>query len=170
MIRDCEFKRLVLYAKGLGLKVTVFNRKNPHMQAYWTHDGKEIGIYCGLQPNKTDLNLTLIHELGHHMAWIHQKKRKTSPKLDKAWGRENEGQQLSENDRKMIYEDEVSGIQYWDVIITDTNVKIPKWRVEMQKEIDLWMYEVFYKTGDYPRGKFKDQGLKEIKAKWKARK
>ncbi len=170
MIRDAEFKRLVLYAKGLGLKVTVFNRNNPHMQAYWTTDGKELGIYCGLKPNKTDLNLTIIHELGHALSYIRKKKRKTPQRLEKAWSRENDQEKLSESERKLIYEDEIAGVSFWDSIIQDTNVKIPKWRVELQKEIDLWIYEVYYKTGEYPKGKFKADTLKAFKAKWKARK
>lgn len=166
-IRDIEFKRLVLYAKSLGLKVTIFNRKNPNMEAYWTTDGKELGIYCGSKVNKTELILTIIHELGHHLHYVREKKRKTPIKLDKAWDKENKSQLLSEFERKMILEDELAGTEFWDSICKDINIKIPKWRIEMQKEIDMLPYEFYFKTGDYPRGKTKEELIRKIKEKWK---
>ena len=62
MKRDEEFKRLVFYAKGLGLKVTVYNKK---ADSFGSWDGQEIKIYWGKGQSKTDLVLTLLHELGH---------------------------------------------------------------------------------------------------------
>ena len=169
-IRDEEFKRLLLYAKGLGLKVTVYNKPNKHAMAEWIMDGSEIKIYASGQTSKTELVLTLCHELGHHLEYVHSKKRKISNKLDTAWGRENgrkAGEILPESTRKLIYQDEAAGIRYWDVIIKDVHIKISKWKVELRKEFDLWVYEYFWKNGEYPTRPECRTKTKELRAKWK---
>lgn len=169
-IRDLEFQRLLLYAKGLGLKVTVFNRKNPNAIAEWTLDGTEIKIYIPSKMSKTELILTLVHELGHHLNFVHDRQRKHSNKLEKAWERENNKKKdtiLPEATRKLIYEDEAAGITWWDAIIKEVNIKISPWKIQLQKEYDLWVYEYLWKNGDYPAYRVRRAKFKELKKKWK---
>lgn len=167
MIRDQEFQRLLLYAKGLGLKVTVFNKKNPNAVAEWALDGSEIRIYSPSNMSKTELILTLVHELGHMLNYIHDKNRKHSKKILKAWERENNNDNLPEATRKLIYEDEQAGTLWWQAIIKEVNIKIKPWKIELQKDFDLWVYEFFYKNGNYPNRAIRRDKLKELKVKWK---
>ncbi len=166
-IREKEFDRLLLYAKGLGLKVTVFTRDNPDAIAEWSMDGTEIKIYTGSRMSKTELILTLVHELGHMLDHIHNKKRKQSKKLQKAWERANSDTKVPESTRRLIYEDEAAGIVWWDSIVNEVNIKISPWKIELQKEFDLWVYEYYWKNGDYPTRAIRRLKCKELKAKWK---
>jgi len=170
-IRDREFNSLLLYAKSLGIRVTVHNKKGSDCLAFWLTDGSAINIYKNTIGNKTNLVLTLLHELGHHLDYVHTKKRNVSNRLIDAWGRENtKEKKTSLKTRKLIYNDEVAGTQWWDAIIKEVQIKIPKWRIDLQKEKDLWMYEVFVKTGDYPDNKQCKEKSKELKQKWKGKK
>lgn len=165
--RDQEIKRLVLYAKGLGIKVVIYNRASSHGQAMWSLDGSKIEIFAPKGTSKTDIILSCLHELGHHLSFVHDKEREMPKKLDRAWERENADKELSDHERKLIYEDEVAGTEFWDTIIHELDIRIPKWKVEAQKEIDLWMYEVFMKSGLYPTPSQQKKKYKEVRQKWK---
>jgi hypothetical protein len=154
LIRDEEIKRLILYAKCLGIKVTIYQRKSKDgNEAAWTMDGKSIDLWVSPTTSKTDIVLSLIHELGHHLVWVHDKNRQHPKNLDKAIDKTTNGENLTANQRYLLYLDEVDGTAYWDVIIKEVNIKIPKWRVEAQKKIDLWMYDWFWRKGVWPNGK-----------------
>lgn len=70
--------------------------------------------------------------------------------------------------RKKIWDVEAAGTAYWDIIYKDTGLKIPMWKVEAAKEFDTWMYEVYYETGHFPKGKFKKEHYRKVQAKHKA--
>jgi hypothetical protein len=174
-IRDDEIQRLIHYAKGIGVKVAIYNKSKKGAEAEWTLDGTQINVYAGKNKSKSSIILDLIHELGHQLTFIHERNRKPDMKFDEAISRENLYQVETDIPtpkklRKKIWDVEMAGTAYWDIIVKDTNVKIPKWKIEASKEFDMWMYEMYYKNGHFPKGNFKKAHGKEVLAKYKNKK
>ncbi len=165
-IRDLEISRLLHYAKGLGVKVTIYNRTHPNMEAEWATDGSSINIYAGKACTKTNLILHFLHELGHMTAFINQQNRQVDEAFDEAL---EEGADEKKKHRLKILQVERAGITWWDQIIKDVDIKLASWKIEAQKEIDILQYEVFYERGDWLGGKERDKAYKKIRAKWKAK-
>jgi oligoendopeptidase F len=167
MIRDREIDRLINYCQAFNIKV-IFNTEMDS-DAEWTLDGTEIRINRTRNSNKTDLILTLIHELGHHLWFVYKKERQPDLKFDEAITREFFSENRKSNTpkrlRKKILDIEREGLRYWDIVVKDTDIKIPTWKIEMQKEFDIWQYEVYYKTA-----KFRRQKLKQLVNKYKINK
>lgn len=169
-IRDEEIKRLIHYAKGLGVRVVIYNKSHPDSAAEWLLDGSQIQIYAGKGTTKTDIILHLIHELGHHVWWIHEKDRQPDLKFDEAITRENLFKTETDTPtpkhlRKRIYDVEVAGTKWWESIYKETNIKIPMWKLQTAMEFDMWMYEVYYETGLFPKGKTHRDKYLEIRGK-----
>lgn len=173
-IRDEELKRLIHYAKGMGVKVTIYAKSNKDASAEWTLDGTAIDVYTGKGQTKTDTILDLVHELGHHVWFVHEKDRQPDMKFDEAITRENMFEEDPANPtpkhlRKKIWDVELAGTAYWDIIIKDTNIKIPSWKIEAAKEFDMWMYEMYYETGKFPKGIGKRQHGVEVRRRHRNR-
>lgn len=174
MLRDEEIKRLTHYAKGLGVKVIIYSKNDPDAAAEWTIDGSLIQVYAGPGTTKTDIVLSLIHELAHHVWYIHEKDRQPDLKFDEALTRENLTAEVKDKKsltpkhlRKKIYDVELAGTKWWHIIAKDTDVKIPDWKVDMQMEYDMWTYEQYYENGIFPKRSESKKKLKELKGKWK---
>ena len=164
MIRDDEIGRLVNYIKGLGLKVIFSSSSKAEAAASCSLDNTEITIFLKNNKSKTDIVLSLIHEAGHasHAIWQHN--RVVDKSLEKAMDK----QDTSKKARKKILQDEKTAASYWDIVVRDTNIKLPKWRIELQKEYDIWQYEEFYQTGKFPNQTLKNKKFKELKQKWRS--
>lgn len=172
MVRDEEIKRLIHYAKGLGVKVIIYSKTRSDAKAEWALDGSMIQVYAGSRRSKTNIILDLIHELGHHVWFIHEKNREPDMKFDEAITRENLFEietdvPTPKHLRKKIWDVEVAGTHWWDVIYKDTNVKIPMWKVEAAKEFDMWVYEVYYETGHFPKGEYRENHYREVQDKYR---
>lgn len=170
--RDEELKRLINYAKGHGLKViTVKAKRGEKSDASWALDGTELTVYLHSKMSKTDLIMTLIHELGHHLWFIHEKDRKPDLKFEEAITRADNAydmrKPLGKKYRKKILSVEIAGTKWWRTIYKDTDIKIPEWKLDMNMEFDLWQYQVYYETGvDTTKEQRKDKH-KELLLKWK---
>ena len=164
-IRDSEISRLVSYLKGLGVVVKFSSKKNAPADAECAIDNSEIIVYLKYNKSKTQIILSLLHEAGHAVSTIHEKNRKIDPKLDKALGKEEH--KLSKKERKVIYDDELVSASYWDIIVKDVDLKLPKWKIDAQKEIDLWVYKFYYTKGFFPSSQVKREKIKEIIQKWR---
>lgn len=163
MVRDEELNRLIRYAQGMGLSV----RFKPHVKgsytsAEWLCDGTEITIYVKSRCSKLEKILSLIHELGHHKAWI-QNKRAMDPKVDEAL----DSEENKKHHRKRILDMETSDAQHWEDIFNDTNCTFPIKRLWMQKEFDIWCYEFYYETGRDATKADKRAKWKELRKKWR---
>lgn len=174
MIRDEEIQRLVHYAKGLGVKVVFSSRKDDtDAAAEWSIDGTEITIFTKKQDSKTDTILSLIHEIGHHVWFIHEKNRQPDLKFEEAISiqdlveTEDRDRPTPKKLRKKIYEVELASSQWWETIYKETDMKFPIWKLHAQREFDVWVYEVFYKTGHFPKTSQKREKWKTIKEKYK---
>lgn len=171
-IRDEEIQRLIHYGKGMGVKVIIYSESSPGADAEWTLDGSMIQIYGVKNKSKTDVILDLIHELGHHVWFVHEKDRQPDMKFDEAITRENLSQEETgvptpKHLRKKIWDVEVAGTKWWETIYKDTNVKIPMWKLEAAKEFDMWMYEMYYETGHFPKGKGKREYYLKVQQKYR---
>lgn len=166
MIRDREIDRLLKYCEALGIKVIFVS--NLDGSAEWTIDGSEIRIHKTRNKGKTELILTLIHELGHHLWFVYKKQRQPDIKFEEAiTAQENRGQNTPKKLRKKILDIEREGIRYWDIVIKDVDIKIPSWKIEVSKEFDIWQYEVYYETAKFPVRAHRRVKLKELIAKFR---
>ena len=169
-VRDQEISRLVKYAEALGVKVSFINRDSSH-PADWVIDGSEIRIYTKKSYSKTDTILSLIHEIAHHLWFIYEKERQPDLKFEQAISIQNLVEEdlktiAPKNVRKKILQVEKEGIKYWDIIIKDTNIKIADWKIQANKEFDIWNYEVYYETGSFATRKVRKDKWKQIKNKY----
>lgn len=128
-------------------------------EAEWTTDGSEITIFVKPTTTKLDKVLSLIHELGHHKGFI-DNGRKTDPKFEEAL----DSEELRH--RKKVLESERADMVYWEDIYKDTNCKFDLKLLAKAKELDIWSYEVYYKTGKWPTYKAKAQKRKELRRKY----
>lgn len=166
MIRDNEIKRLVSYLNGLGVKVTFYSKNNSEGEADWATDGSEICVYSVKKKSKTKILLDLIHEAGHMVWFIHAKDRQPDLKYEEALERPTDS--TPKHLRKKILSTEIEGTKWWDTIIKDVDIKLPKWKIEASKEFDIWMYEVYYETGLFPAGKIRNERYRSIFKKWRS--
>lgn len=164
-IRDQEIQRLINYAKGMGVKVIMYSRTNADCDAAWALDGTEIEIFDKNSKSKTDIILDLIHELGHHLWFIHVKDRNIDRKFEKAL--EKIGKSETKNDREKIYNEEMAATEWWDKIYKEADIKIPYWKLKCSKEMDMWMWKYYYENNFFPKTRTIRSKRKEILYKWK---
>lgn len=152
--RDEEIARMVKYANGLGIRVRMISDDiRTGNSATWSLDPPTIEIFTKDNKSKTKLILTFLHELAHHIYWIHNGK----PEIPEAYltedNREKDSPPISKSERKAIYDYERLGIQYMRTIAIELDLKIPMWKVDMAQEYDLWVYEYYYESGYFPKNK-----------------
>lgn len=70
---------------------------------------------------------------------------------------------LSQIDRDIILEDEKEGISYMSLIYTELNLGIPKWKVKLAQEMDIYDYTMLAKKGRFATGKEYNDHAKKIK-------
>ena len=158
-----EYNQLVKYAAGLGIKVSYLKKKS-NASAEWVTDGSEITIYDRDKKAPLTLVLDLIHELAHHKAWL-ATGRKEDLKTDKILDKEAAGLELTELQRKHIYDMECADAQFQPTIHHEVGSKIPLWRLECEMDLDAWIYKHFWLKGTWPSIKEIKQKKKELLAK-----
>jgi MoaA/NifB/PqqE/SkfB family radical SAM enzyme len=157
-IRDDEISRLIKYAEGMGLQVKFKPRARNGNAAEWTIDGTEITIYQKKNEPKIETILSLIHELGHHVWFIHDMNRQISKESKDAF----ESEAPSKKERQKILLEEIAATKWWHVIYKDTNCKFDLWRLNVQMVLDIWIYEVYAEIGKYPTKKQGREKYKEL--------
>lgn len=170
-IRDKELERLIKYAEGTGLKVKMNNTESDQGCGGWATDGTELILYLKTHRSKIEQILTMIHEISHHVWFIHKKNREPDLKFEEALERQN----LYEVDeavtpapkhmRKKILDVEIAGSRWWETIYKETDMKFPIYKMHLQMEFDLWIYEEYYETGHFPSSKDRKAKWKEIRKK-----
>lgn len=160
MIRDDELNRLIRYAQGMGLSV----RFKPYVKggdrAQWVTDGTEVTVYVANRCSKLEKILSLIHELGHHKAFI-DNERTIEEKVDEVLDKE----EPNKKDRKHIYEMEYNDSLYWEQIYKDTNCQFGLDKLERQRQFDVWAYQYYYEVGKWPTWNEKLEKKKELRHK-----
>lgn len=162
-IRDEELNRLIKYAQGMGVSVRFKPYKlGSNVEADWATDGTEITIYTKSRASGISNILSLIHELAHHKSFV-DNGRKVDPKLEELLDSEDQ----NKKNRKKILDMEIEDTSYWIDIYRDTNCQFPLWKLESQKELDVWCYEVWHETGKNPLKKEKNKKRRELNLKHK---
>ena len=175
MIRDNEISRLTKYAQGLGLKVSFSSETGGSSAAGWVLDGSEIIVYTAFQRSKTETILSLIHEIAHHVWFIHEKDRQPDLKFSEAIERQNlfeeevKDKPAPKKLRKKILATEIAGTIWWETIYKDTDMKFPKWKLYAAMEMDVWAYEVYAETGSFPDRPQTRAKAREINTKHKGK-
>jgi hypothetical protein len=163
MIRDKELENLKKYAEAMGAKVLFSQKRCDNAFAEWYLDGKQITVFEKEHKSKMELVLSLIHEIAHHCEFVRNNNREFDEKLDEALSDEEE----KKRHRKKIYDFEVKGTQHWESIYRDTDCKFPIYKLYVQRDFDIFQYEVYYETGQFPSKKERDKKYKELKEKYK---
>jgi hypothetical protein len=159
-----EFQRLVKYTEGLGVKVTFIEDMTIDSAAAWLNDGSEIIIYNKSKKGPMSVCLDFIHELAHHLDYIHRGK-KTNDYIDNILGKLETDSALTKKQRKALYEMEKSDSEFQKIIHKEVQSKIPLNRLSLQIEFDIWMYEYFYKNNKWPLKKDRKTKFKELRIK-----
>lgn len=160
-----EFQRLIKYAQGLGIKVSFVKDANADMSAAWLSDGSEIIIYNKDTKGPLRRCLEFIHELSHHLTYVHNG-RKGDLKTDAILSKQEEGKVLTKKQRKVIFDMETHDSQFQKIIHKEVGSKIPLKRLELEIEFDLWIYEYFYKHGKWPKESDRRIKFKELRSKY----
>lgn len=149
MIRDNEIRRLRKYAHGLGCSIVIMNKDGIDCSGECWGEGRKIFVYKSQRTSKTDLVLTIIHELAHWISFVNDG-YKLDERFRKSLEKQHDNTPISNADRRRAYLIEARDQQYWDQIIKYCEIKIPRYKIEIQKEIDLLWYELDYLTnGNY---------------------
>lgn len=147
-----EFTRLVKYAEGLGIKVTLSNKVDPDASAVWVTDGSEIILYDQTKAGPLKSCLLLIHELAHHMSYVHSG-RKGNMYTNRLLEKENSGGTLTKKQRQHIYEMEKADSAYQPIIHKEIGSKIPIERLTKEIEYDMWQYKFWVNHNRLPKTK-----------------
>lgn len=162
-IREKEIERLIKYAGGLGVKVLFSKRLSDDSLAEWYTDGTQITVFEKEHKSKLEMVLSLIHEIAHACEFIRNNNRQFDEKLEEALLNEEE----KKRHRNKIYDWEEKSTQWWEEIYRDTDCKFPIYRLYIQREFDLFQYEVYRETGKFPNRKNRNDKRKELKEKYK---
>lgn len=167
-----DLSKLIKYAQGLGLKVSIkpYN-EGSREGAGWTTDGTEITLYKWPNQTITRMILNLLHELGHHLSWVYSG-RVTTKRLEHALDLEEQRKNdkspvIPKRYRKLIYESEVKDAEYREQIALEVGLKVPAWKIKADKELDIWIYKMYYETGNTPLVKDITALYKELKDKYR---
>jgi hypothetical protein len=167
MIRDEEIKRLINYAKALGVTVQ-FKPFSPHIGtgALWEeYNGVvTITLFTWCSQSKTRVVLDLLHELAHHKSFI--KQGRTLSNKDYAASRADE-LSLTKSQRKTIYKYEKEDAEYRLGIYKELDLKIPLWKLKLDIELDVWFYKEAWKGGKLPSSRALEAKRKELVLKCK---
>lgn len=155
---DLEIARIEKYVAGLGIKLIKHTKqaKGAETQDLGAWSPHEIDIYINEHKTKIDLILTLLHELGHHIHYMHNERPEIPDEVMLPLA------SLTKTQRKKILDYERNGIALMPTIAIELNLKIPMWKVYMQSVMDTWMYEYLYEHGHYPNSKIKKAKKQEL--------
>lgn len=169
-IRDEELKRIRLYARGLGVKLTIKNYNWDDFGEWSNKPTHEININKRIHGSKTELIFTILHELGHVMYYAHNGNVDIPEAVLLESKRNKKDKPIPKKERKKIYEYEKNGISYMEIIAKELDLKIPMWKVLVAQEFDIWVYEYYYENGDYPPTSLSKEMKKKIQNKHKGNK
>ena len=163
-----EIDRLVKYSEGLGIIVRFKSSNDPHVAATWSNYPPEIEIFTNNNTSKTDIILSLLHELGHHHDWLNNGRKEIPEAYTDEANRKKGDPPLSREKRRIIYDNERRGINYMAYIADQVNLKTPPlWRIMAEMAYDKWSYRYYFVHGDDPSRQEKIKKRKKLIKKYK---
>lgn len=161
---DLEIKRVIKYAEGLGIKVSFQDYKRGDGAAEWHTDGSQIIMYVWPRKSKTMILLDFIHELAHHHSYVNNRRRENQ-KINSIL--EKNDFERTRYQRKLLYEMERDDSEFQEAIFDSLALKIPKYKMYVEKDLSNWIYYRYYQAGDWPTGKEVRAKRKELNKKYK---
>lgn len=150
--KDRDLKKLKDYANSLGLKVYTKPYSRYTGAAEYV-SGKYIIIF-DKKTTKTDIIMSLLHELGHHLDWLDQKNSKdiliALDYLSKG-PMQGKREDIPKKYRKVILQTERDGVRYMTKIHKLLELEVPIEAVKIQQYVDLFDYEFLYKYARFPK-------------------
>lgn len=142
-----DIVKLTKLINSLGLKLNFKQYVRGGDMAYYV-SGESITVFVTDRMSKTEIILSLMHELGHHFDWI---ANGTNKEIEKAfsWFETSEFKKYS----KVILDAERAGIKRMETIHEILDLEIPLKTVKRQQKIDLFHYKFFQKNKRFPRQK-----------------
>lgn len=173
MRRSEEIKRLEQYAKGLGVNIHYRKHKRgdqdgAHITVLNSYTS-EMVVFYNSRTSKKDIIMKLIHELGHHLSWVYRGRQDSLALMDALHvesSRQPEDPPIPKSKRKLIYEMEKEDTKYWEYIVTELGINIKKEELEVERQLDIWIYKQYYLNGDAPTIKEIQNKRKELVHKY----
>jgi hypothetical protein len=149
-----DLNKLKAYAKACGLK-TVFkkgSKNNPG--ASWDTD-LVLTFYNRTYTTQKQLILNFLHELGHHRQYIEDNKIHNDMLFDALNTEDNRmgkyDHKVDKSMRKLIYDDEAHAASFRQDIRKQLDLEsVTEQDVELDIKLDLWIYNHYYKKGEFP--------------------
>jgi hypothetical protein len=162
---DKELARLEKYIEGLGITLIKRSKQDKDSETtnYGTWSHNEIELFVNEHATKTEIILTLLHELGHQVYFKHHDQPPIPDEVMLPLST------LTKSQRKKILDYERNGIEYMPTIAIELGLKIPLFKVYLQSEYDIWQYEYLYEHGKYPGIKERKLKKKELTKKYKGK-
>jgi hypothetical protein len=158
-----DFKRLKNYAKSLGLTVKVLSgEKSTDQSAQYDPYDKSIDLYEFKGKSLTFMVLCFLHELGHHREFLDRNKKDTDLLLSAM-----DSEKPNKAQRMALYISECNAALYMVVIHTELGLKLPKYKVEAESELDKWIAKCFWETGKHNTQETNRKKRKELREKFK---
>lgn len=154
--QDRDIKKLKKFIKSCGLKL--YTRKyNEFTGSAEYVSGESITLFVKKNTSKTEIILSLLHELGHHLDWIENSKidKDTILALNMLIDGPMVGvrKDIPKKFRKKILQTEKNGIKYMSKIYKELKLEIPFYKVRLQQFSDLFDYECLYEKARFPTNK-----------------
>lgn len=167
MIRDQEIKRLILYAKAMGVKITIRNYAFSEYGEFANEPTLIVNINKRVHSSKTELIMTLLHELSHCRFSILNNKPISDGWILEDEREDGQKKKVPKKLRKEIAKFEIESLELMPTIASELNLKISMNKIMAQKELDQWVYSFYEDKGDFPIESKKKIKWKELQEKYK---
>ena len=161
MIRDEEIKRLVFYAKSLGAKVIIRHYKHEFSGEVTLEPKFAITVNKKYHQSKTDIILTLLHELSHVKYTVLNDYKFSNSFLDDVFNKK-----IPKKLRKDIVEFELASLELMPNIASEVQIKVPMKKILIQKELDQWTYKYLNDHGVFPTEKLTTSEKRKLSEKY----
>jgi hypothetical protein len=143
--QDRDIKKLKRFIRSFGLNL-YFRPYTRYTDMAHYMSGQYITVFTSKRSSKTEVIMSLLHELGHHLDWI------TNKRLDK----ETEKAYTEFEDKdfkkysKIILEVEKAGVRHMTSIHKILDLEVPMEKVKAQQKLDLFHYQFFHNNKRFP--------------------
>ncbi len=160
---DDDLTKLKHYAKSLGLTVKIVPAdKSIDCSAVYIAEDKQVILYQFKGRSKTFMVLCLLHELGHHREFLDRSKKDTETLIDAL-----NAEKPNKSQRAAIYVSECNAAVYMVIIRDELSLKIPRYKVMAESQLDAFVAESFYINGKHNTQKVNKEKRKQLRKEYK---
>lgn len=138
-----DFIKLKYYCKSLGLTVKVLpGDKSTDQAAEFIMEDKAINLYEFSGKSKTFMLLCLLHEVSHYREFLDKSEKDTEALINAL-----NSDRPNKKQRALIHASECAAATYMPIIADELGLKIPKYKVVAEAELDRYISNCYYETG-----------------------